>query len=89
MKRVLIVEGMFRDICSTEEMATVDKLYKEGQKGSAIVYMLKRIRNKWVEMFNKEYTKPIKNEEVLYKLSYLQKPFYATTEPRRYTRLSA
>lgn len=63
MKRVTIVEGMFRDICTTEEMDTVDKLYEEGRKGSAIVYMLKRIRNKWVEMINEEYNKPVNNEE--------------------------
>jgi hypothetical protein len=55
MRRVIIIEGMFKDICTPEEMEIVDRMYKMGQKGGAVVFMLKRIRSKWVEMINSGY----------------------------------
>jgi len=52
MKRVKLIEGMFLDIATKEERQKVDALYASRAKGSAIVYMLKRIRDHWVIMIN-------------------------------------
>ena len=51
-RRVQIVEGMFLDIATKEERQKVDELYANNNKGSAIVYMLKRIRDEWVVLIN-------------------------------------
>ena len=52
MRRVTILEGMFLDIATSEDKQAVDRLYEVGNKGSAVVLMLKRVREKWVECIN-------------------------------------
>lgn len=47
MRRVTMIEEMFRDCATKEELQTVDSLYRLNNKGSAIVFMLKRIRRQW------------------------------------------
>lgn len=57
IRRNIMVDSMFRDIASREELQTVDRLYSEGRKGSAIVYQLRRIREKWVELLGNSHEK--------------------------------
>lgn len=52
-RRVIIIEEMFQDICTDAEQQTVNALYKKNNKGSAIVFMLKRIRTQWNEFMEK------------------------------------
>lgn len=47
MRRVTLVEEMFNDVASPSEKLKVNELYHLGNKGSAIVFMLKRIRAQW------------------------------------------
>lgn len=51
VNRNQMIESLFLDIAKPGEMEIVNKLYNEGNKGSAIVYQLRRIREKWVELF--------------------------------------
>lgn len=53
IRRDTIIDGLFLDIASPEEIRIVDDLYSRGMKGSAVVYQLKRIRAVWVKMINK------------------------------------
>lgn len=74
MRRVTILEGMFLDIASQGDRLKVDELYRNGNKGSAVVYMLKRVREKWVELINRPSSIAVKkkvldntNNEVFFK----------------------
>lgn len=57
LRRDKIIDGMFLDIASPEEIETVNQLYARRQKGSAVVYQLKRIKARWVELINNEHTR--------------------------------
>ena len=57
-RRDIILEGMFLDIATPEEKLKIDELYNQGHKGSAVVYMLKRIRTEWVKMINRKHAYP-------------------------------
>jgi len=75
-RRVQIIEGMFLDIATKEEKRKIDELYAMGNKGSAIVYMLKRIRDEWIVMMNnkeKASYKPVTDtgeEKRTFKVNY-------------------
>ncbi len=47
-----MIDGIFLDFATKEDIATVDRLYKEERKGSAIALQLRRITQKWVELYN-------------------------------------
>lgn len=52
-RRVTYLESMFRDCATKEELNTVESLYACGNKGSAIVYMIKRVKKQWDAMLGK------------------------------------
>ena len=49
-----MIENMFRDIATRSELLTVNELYSKGNKGSAIVFMLKRIKRQWNKFLGRE-----------------------------------
>lgn len=53
VRRVTYLESMFRDCATKEEIQTVDSLYALGNKGSAVVYMVKRVKKQWDAMLGK------------------------------------
>lgn len=53
VRKVVMLEEMFRDCASQMEIQTVEDLYAHGRKGSAIVYMTKRIKRQWDAMLGK------------------------------------
>ncbi len=54
IKRDRMLDEMFKDIASREEKLKVDELYQLGFKGSAVVYMTKRILRNWNAMLGKD-----------------------------------
>jgi hypothetical protein len=47
-----MLEGMFKDIASKEDLKKLESMYAAGHKGAAEVFMLKKIVPQWVVMFN-------------------------------------
>jgi hypothetical protein len=59
-RRVTTIEEMFNDIAAPVEKQKVDELYETGRKGSAIIYMLRRIKSQWDKVFSR-HENPVKN----------------------------
>lgn len=56
MRKVIMLESMFKDIATRQESLVVDELYNKGAKGSAIVFMTKRVKRQWDRMLGKDAT---------------------------------
>lgn len=48
-RKVKYLQEMFDSIGSEEERLRVQNLYQTGHKGSAVVFMLRRVHAKWQE----------------------------------------
>lgn len=72
-RKCTIIEGIYRDFATPEDLNKVEELYSTGRKGPAIHKMMIAIRNKWIEL----------NSE-LYKLKCAGKMREYPTEARGY-----
>lgn len=54
MRRVTTIESMFNDIALPAEKRKVDLLYSNHLKGSAIIFMLRRIKLHWDFLMKKD-----------------------------------
>ena len=52
-RKVIYLQEMFNDVSSEEEKLKVQQLYQQGNKGSAVVYMVKRVKRQWDAMLGK------------------------------------
>lgn len=55
MRRATIIEGIYRDFASEEDLQEVDHLYTIGSKGVAIAKMIRAIRDEWIRVNTELY----------------------------------
>lgn len=55
VRRPKILESMYRDFATEDELAEIERLYKIGQKGSAEAKMLRAVREKWLDLWKLAY----------------------------------
>lgn len=63
MKRNTMIDGLFLDIASEQDIDTVNRLYSEGHKGPAIALQLRRITIVWEKLINGKPLKDSKRED--------------------------
>lgn len=65
-----MLEGLFLDVATPEDRATVDRLYKERNFGAAEQLAVRRIRDKWVELMNgRQFAQGVRRE--IFLLNYI------------------
>jgi len=52
MRRVKILQEMFEDICTQQDLEQLDSLYAKGFKSSAIVFMLRKVKAQWERLLS-------------------------------------
>ncbi len=52
MREGSMLEGMFYDIASPQELETLERLYEKRNYGAAEQFAVRRMRNIWPELIN-------------------------------------
>jgi hypothetical protein len=72
VKRNVLIDSMYRDIASPEEILMVDRLYARGQKGTAISAQLRKIRQVWPLLVNGYRPVPSRRREAVDGFHHIQ-----------------
>lgn len=67
IKRNTMIDGLFLDIATKQDIQTVNRLYATGRKGSAVALQLRRITIVWEQLINGKYKedKELQEQEAL------------------------
>jgi len=55
MREGSMLEGLFLDVASPADREKVNRLYEKRNYGAAEQIAVRRIRDRWVELFNRQY----------------------------------
>jgi len=55
MRKGSMLEGLFLDVASPEDREVINRLYEKRNYGAAEQIAVRRIRDRWVELFNRQY----------------------------------